>query len=99
MGAMELRRQLATFIENNPKLEVAGDTLEEWVQWEANSATSAYARRMAHGGWGGGIEMAACSLLKKVNVHVYERRSAGGFQRISCFDSPVPTSMTLHVLY
>lgn len=29
--------------------------------------------RMAVSGWGGGIEMAAFSRMKKVNVHVYER--------------------------
>ena len=27
---------------------------------------------MARGGWGGGIEMAACAHLKRVNVWVYE---------------------------
>jgi hypothetical protein len=54
---------------------------------------------MALRGWGGGIEMAACSHLKKVNVHVYERRQDGSFERISCFDSPTPTMRTVEVLY
>ena len=30
--------------------------------------------------------MAACSHLKKVNVHVYERSTFGSYKRISCFD-------------
>jgi hypothetical protein len=30
--------------------------------------------------------MAACSHLKKVNVHVYEKTMFGFFKRISCFD-------------
>jgi len=99
MGASELRRQLAHFIARNPLLEVAGDTLEEWVRWDANLSVSAYARRMAVSGWGGGIEMVACSLLKKVNIHVYEGNWFGRFKRISCFDSPTETENTIHVLY
>lgn len=84
----------------NPGLKIAGDTLEEWVRWDTNSSIPAYTRRMAAGGWGGGIEMAVCSCLLKVNVHVYERRGRrGAFERISCFDSPKPTNRTVHVLY
>jgi hypothetical protein len=97
--AQQLRRELASFIERNPTLEIAGDTIEEWVNWDANCSVSGYARRMAVTGWGGGIEMAACSLLKKVNVHVYEKRWLGGYKRISCFDCVEPTSKTIHVVY
>ena len=43
---------------------------------------------MSMSGWGGGIEMAVCSLLKKVNVHVYANASSRGYLRISCLDSP-----------
>jgi len=99
MAASELRREIARFIERNPQREISGDTLEEWVRWDAKSTVSAYAKRMAVSGWGGGIEMAACSLLKKVNVHVYECRRRGEFERISCFDSPEPTKKTINVLY
>lgn len=96
-SASSLRREIASFLQANPSREIAGDTLEEWVRWDANSSVADYARRMAVGGWGGGIEMAACSLLKHVNVHVYE--SAGGeFKRISCFDAP-GACKTIHVLY
>jgi len=35
----------------------------------ACSSVATYARRMRVSGWGGGIEMAACSLLKGVNIH------------------------------
>ena len=58
---------------------------------------------MARGGWGGGIEMAACAHLKRVNVWVYEanKKQGGGFERISCFDAPgrTPSTHTVHVLY
>jgi len=81
-------------------MEIAGDTIEEWIRWDSSSTVADYARRMAMSGWGGGIEMAACSLLKNVNVHVYENaRGAGNeFKRISCFDCP-NASKTIHVIY
>jgi len=97
--AYSLRREIARFIEENPHLEISGDTLEEWIRWDANTSSTAYARRIAVSGWGGGIEMAACSRLKNVSVHVYEPcRSGGGYRRISCFDHPQAKS-TVHVLY
>lgn len=89
---------MAKFIGSNPKLDIAGDTIEEWVSWDSSLLVKDYAKRMAVSGWGGGLEMAACSLLKRVNVHVYERGS-GGFKRISCFDCPEAAKKTVHVLY
>lgn len=99
-SAMSLRRDIAHFLQQNPSLEIAGDTLEEWVRWDSNSTVQDYARRIAVSGWGGGIEMAACSLLKGVNVHVYESigRAVPEFKRISCFDAP-SAAKTIHVLY
>ena len=48
----------------------------------------AYSRKMAQGGvWGGGIEMAAVSHMRRVNVFVYQQ-SGSGFKRISSFESP-----------
>lgn len=96
-GAWQLRQQLASFVGANPKVEIGGDSLEEWVRWDSNITCKAYANRMSRGGWGGAIEMATCSLVKKVNVHVYERKG-GGFQRITCFDHP-GAKKTLHILY
>jgi len=99
LRACKLRKELARFVQRHPHLKISGDTLEEWVRWDANSSVDSYTRRMSVGGWGGGIEMAACCLLKRVNVHVYERRRGGTFERISCFDCPQPTDRTIHVLY
>jgi len=99
LRAGELRRDLMEYISSHPQVEIAGDTLEEWIRWDANASVTSYTRQMAAGGWGGGIEMAACSLLKHINVHVYERRWLGGFKRISCFDSPDQPAKTIHVLY
>lgn len=99
--AKALRREIASFVKENPQLKIAGDTLEEWVRWDARTSCATYARRMALGGWGGGIEMAACARLKKVNVHVYEPGKTGKFQRISCFNYPRDAKMkkTINVLY
>jgi len=101
-SAQSLRREIAGFLEKSPTVQIAGDTIEEWVRWDSNSSVADYARRMALSGWGGGIEMAACSLLKNVNVHVYENASRRGssneFKRISCFDCP-NAARTIHVLY
>jgi hypothetical protein len=98
-SATVLRRELAHFIQRNPKVEIAGDTLEEWVNWDSNTSVSTYASRMAAGrAWGGGIEIAACALLRKTNIHVYERQK-GEIRRISCFDCPQPTKRLVHILY
>lgn len=96
-SAHTLRREIAAFVERNPELKIADDPLKDWVYWDQNCSVSQYCRRMSISGWGGGIEMAACSHLKGVNIHVYERSSVG-FQRISCFDYP-GASKTIHVLY
>jgi hypothetical protein len=99
-SAQELRGEIARFLRDNPQLEIAGDTVEEWVRWDAGTSVSSYTDRMECGsGWGGGIEIAACSHLKGVNVHVYERcRHKDAFRRISRFDCG-GSAKTLHVLY
>eukprot|EP00435_Cladocopium_sp_Y103_P011778 s344_g3.t1 len=98
--ALALRRELAQFLRDNPKLEIAGDTLEDWVRWDSNSSVREYTRRQAVQGWGGGIEMACCSALKHVNIHVYESmdRYSQECKRISCFNAP-HAEKTIHVLY
>jgi hypothetical protein len=99
-SAQSLRRDLAEFLLRNPNLEIAGDTLEEWVRWDANTSVRAYAQRMALSGWGGGIEMACFANKFSVNVHVYEamRGYSAEYKRISCFNSP-HARKTVHVLY
>jgi len=97
-SARALRKNIAQWIGKNGSYVIADSPLSDWVKWESSSSVSSYARRMAGGsGWGGAIEMAACSRLKGVNVHVYER-ARGGFKRISCFNVNGATR-TIHVLY
>eukprot|EP00616_Rhizochromulina_sp_CCMP1243_P018655 CAMPEP_0118995548 /NCGR_PEP_ID=MMETSP1173-20130426/58647_1 /TAXON_ID=1034831 /ORGANISM="Rhizochromulina marina cf, Strain CCMP1243" /LENGTH=340 /DNA_ID=CAMNT_0006946889 /DNA_START=130 /DNA_END=1152 /DNA_ORIENTATION=- len=98
-SASSLRRSIGAFIASNPQLEIAETPLRDWVKWDSGTSVSTYASRISRSGWGGGIEMAACSRMHKVNVHVYERgRTGGGFKRISCFDAP-GARKTIHVLY
>lgn len=101
-GATSLRREIAAFVQQNATLKIADTPLKDWVKWDQGCGVTAYATRMKYSGWGGGIEMAACARLLNVNVHVYERRRSGGYQRISCFDAPGRagrSAKTVHVLY
>jgi len=97
-GAEELRHELARFIVQHSQLEISGDTLEEWVRRGAVMSCVGYANRLVECGVGGRLEMAVCSLLKKVNVHVYEQIECGEYQRIRCFDNP-EARKTVHVLH
>ena len=108
-----LRSHLARWVGAHASLRLADTPLSSWVQWDSGLSTQAYANRMERSGWGGGIEIAACSHSFAVNVWVYEkRRGNGGFERISTFDAPktAPGSSaagavslglerTVHVLY
>lgn len=96
-NARSLRKEIAVFIERNPNMLIAETPLRDWVKWDSGSSVSSYARRMASGGWGGGIEMACASRLHNVNIYVYEKK-AGGFDRISCFPSK-GARKTVRVLY
>jgi hypothetical protein len=48
------------------------------VLWDSGASVSAYCRKMTTGNvWGGGIEMAALSHLRRVKVLVYQQAPAG----------------------
>lgn len=96
-SAREIRRDICNFVERNGDLVIADSPLQEWIKWDGGGSVSSYARRMSIGGWGGGIEMAAFSQMKRVNVHVYEKCSSG-YKRISAFNVP-GASQTVKVLY
>jgi len=107
-GAHQLRHNISKFWLNNPTMKISETPVSEWVKWDSGLALSKYCQRMARGGiWGGGIELAGCSLLMKANVHVWEKlRGSSGVKRISCFDYPKAGQSslkeaipTIHVLY
>lgn len=109
-NARSLRAHLARWIASHADMRLADTPLSSWVKWDSGLSTNQYASKMERSGWGGGIEIAACSYSFAVNVWVYEKRRAnrgGGFERISTFDAPsrghAGTSgvadRTVHVLY
>jgi len=95
--AASLRKDICEFMEKNPSLEIAGTSLADWIQMLAGAQVAQYARKMAKGSqWGGAPEIASCAHMAKVNIHVYERRSAG-FELTVPFD--VGSARTVTVLY
>jgi len=101
LTAKYLRRKIASFVAANPNLLIADDPLKEWILWDSGKSVRDYAAEMAVGGWGGGVEIAACSHMYNVNIHVYEADpKSDEFVRISCFNLDSPKRRrTLHVLY
>ena len=91
-SALSLRKQIASYIEANPELLISESPLREWVLWDSGASVASYCRRICREStWGGGIEMAVVSRLKRVHVHVYEserRGGGGGYKRISAFPAP-----------
>lgn len=97
-GAAELRAAVAAYVQANPDVAIQGTPLRDWVLWDSGLNVEDYAARMGTGHhWGGAIEIAVCSLLKGVNVHIYERVD-DAFKRISAFDA-VGAEKTIHVVY
>ncbi len=99
-NASTLRAEICNFIASNPSTKICDTPLSDWVKWDSNSNCVEYARKMSRGSWGGGIEMACVSIIKKCNVHVYER-TIMGYKRISAFDYHIDPSMKkcVRVLY
>lgn len=96
--AYSLRQRICRFIADHGDLEIGGDPIRDWVEYDSGLSVRAYARRMSRSGrWGGGIEIAACMHLNHTNVHVYER-SWRGYKRISCFEVD-GANRTVHLLY
>jgi hypothetical protein len=98
--AATLRSEICQFIAAHPNLKICETPLSDWVKWDSNQSCSEYAKKMSRGSWGGGIEMACVSNMKRCNVHVYEK-SMTGYKRISAFDYPSEpeTRKTIRVLY
>lgn len=97
-NAQALRREISTYIAKNPEATVADTSFRDWVKYDSgHEGVGTYASKMSTGGWGGGIEMAALTKMKNVNVHVYEKCSQG-FKRISCFEAD-KSRKTVNILY
>jgi len=86
--ARQLRAVLMDWLVEHEDARIADTPVRDWVKWDSGSSVSAYAKRMRHVGWGGGIEMAAFAHKFRVDVHVYERHISARFpfKRISRFE-------------
>lgn len=100
-NATSLRLEICEFIRRHPNFKICETTLQDWIKWDSRTTCSEYARKMSRGSWGGGIEMAVCSRIRKVNIHVYQKKSSTGYTRISAFDYPENAQKrpTLRILY
>jgi len=96
-SASSLRKDICGYMTKNPDMKIADTAIKDWIQYDSNDSVAAYAQRMSSGTWGGGIEMAALTRMKNVNVHVYEK-CREGYRRISAFESP-GARKTVSVLY
>lgn len=85
--ARSLRSEICNFINEHPNLKICETPLRDWIKWDSGSSCAEYSRKMSRGAWGGGIEMAICSQIRKVNIHVYQK-SSSSYTRISAFDYP-----------
>lgn len=96
--ASSLRRDISGYIAKNPDMRIADTAIKDWIRYDSDDSVQSYAQRMADGTpWGGGIEMAALTRMRNVNVHVYEK-CRDGYRRISAFDCP-NAQKTVTVLY
>jgi len=87
-SATSLRKDICNYIMSNPNIKICDTPLKSWIRWDTNSNVVEYVRKMYRGSWGGGIEMACVSIIKKVNIHVYQSYPKG-YKRISAFDYPI----------
>eukprot|EP00927_Polykrikos_kofoidii_P017970 TRINITY_DN18252_c0_g1_i2.p1 TRINITY_DN18252_c0_g1~~TRINITY_DN18252_c0_g1_i2.p1 ORF type:complete len:432 (+),score=86.21 TRINITY_DN18252_c0_g1_i2:73-1368(+) len=96
-GGFNLRHEICEYIRSNPDIEIGDNALQDWVRYDGGGSVQKYVQQMEGRTWGGGIEMAALTKMKQVNVHVYEKCSEG-YQRISAFETP-NAFKTVSVLY
>lgn len=96
--ASALRKEICAYMEANPEIEIGDNILEDWVRYDNGCSVGEYAQSMRGSSkWGGAIEMATFSKMKRVNVHVFESCS-DGYKRISAFECP-GASETVRVVY
>jgi len=95
----DLRRELADWCQANADEMVSGSSFREYIWWDHKLTVEAYCKRMREGGslvWGGAIEIAACTRMYNVNVHVFvpendtrahasDKPDTESFRRIAAF--------------
>ena len=97
LSSSELRIDIANWIKNNPDIIISDSPLRDWIYWDSNNTVDNYAKKISVSGWGGAIEIIACSILKNVSIHVYEKIGSN-YKRISSFNQKKPSKL-INILY
>lgn len=97
-SGISLREEVSSFLSKNGDLLISDAPISDWIMWDTGLSVASYADSIARGAWGGGIEIACLSAMKRVNVHVYEKLSRGRYKRISCFNT-LRARKNVHILY
>eukprot|EP00927_Polykrikos_kofoidii_P074817 TRINITY_DN70856_c0_g1_i1.p1 TRINITY_DN70856_c0_g1~~TRINITY_DN70856_c0_g1_i1.p1 ORF type:complete len:288 (+),score=45.49 TRINITY_DN70856_c0_g1_i1:183-1046(+) len=102
-SAVQLRQEIADFIEEQPETVVGGSALKDWIMWESGEQAADYATCLRSAGeWGGAIEMSVCSLLRQACIHVYFEADGGDFQLMCSFNEvagPPQAVLIVRTLY
>ena len=99
-GAGPLRTAILDFMVQHPEELVAGAKISDWVMWDSNTSVSAYVASMrSTSAWGGAIEIAVCSMVRRCTVHVYEGAGGNKHRRIPSFGNPDAGAPVVNVVY
>ena len=99
-----VRCEIAVFMGKFPSYQISGTPISSWIEYitgqRGHQAILRYVRHIGNdNAWGGGLEMAVCSHMKNVNIHVYESASPGAYRLIARFDSPKQAQRNINLLY
>lgn len=107
-----LRARIADHLEEHADDRVSGSAYRDYIWWDHGLTVEAYCHKMRKDGvWGGAIEIAACTQMYGVNVHIYvpeqddrahapNKQKVERFRRIAAFgeDQDKPTVTITYML-
>lgn len=69
---IKIRYQVANWIKVNSEMEINGAPLSDWIYWEMKYDVGVYCNALLSGSWAGALEILAFTLIKEVDVIVYD---------------------------
>jgi len=67
-----VRQSVCNYMDENLDTLYQGMQIKDWIQWQTNSTPTQYISRMRNSStWGGAMEIAMCTRIYKVDIHVY----------------------------
>jgi hypothetical protein len=69
----DVRSEVCDFMAHNLETEFQGMQIADWIKWQTNATTPAeyIAMMRKPSTWGGAMEIAMCTKLYRVDIHVY----------------------------